>query len=337
METGPVSRQSPKDAPRAASPLKRKVKEQQSHSPAKKQKLLSTISEAVLPTSKASDSSRSTGSAVLNTSLETLSQPDRIPDRHSFLTLSQPSYRDKVDKEDSQSLSQPSDCLPKKGNIPWRIDLPKSFYMSRTPRTLVSSRVTAAQSMERTSTLAPDSCSTESATRKTHSSLIPQHPSALPSSHYKLPWNFALKPLSKNISTIDTISRATTKSPVQSTITSPMPTNSTITKLNNLLAPTDAELPTITPTKSSPASTSPSGQNNDRSAIYMSKESITDQSVPDSPRGSNNFAIVFSEGEDEADGGEEKGLLNSQMNRQIKKVKTFLKMDRLRRTKMPKM
>ena len=69
----------------------------------------------------------------------------------------------------------------------------------------------------------------------------------------------------------------------------------------------------------------------------MSKESITDQSVPDSPRGSNNFAIVFSEGEDEADGGEEKGLLNSQMNRQIKKVKTFLKMDRLRRTKMPKM
>ena len=62
-----------------------------------------------------------------------------------------------------------------------------------------------------------------------------------------------------------------------------------------------------------------------------------DQSVPNSPGGSSNFAIVFSEGEEEGEeGGGKDGLLSSQMNRQIKKVKTFLKMDRLRRTKVPK-
>ena len=71
-------------------------------------------------------------------------------------------------------------------------------------------------------------------------------------------------------------------------------------------------------------------------------ESSADQSVPNSPGGGSNFAIVFSEGEEEE--GEEEGgrcgndeLLSSQMNRQIKKVTTFLKVDRLRRTKVPKL
>ena len=63
-----------------------------------------------------------------------------------------------------------------------------------------------------------------------------------------------------------------------------------------------------------------------------------DQSVPNSPGGTGNFAIVFSEGEEERE-EEGKGrdeLLSSQMTRQIRKVTTFLKMDRLRRTKVPK-
>ena len=63
------------------------------------------------------------------------------------------------------------------------------------------------------------------------------------------------------------------------------------------------------------------------------------QSVPHSPGGSGNFAIVFSEGEEE---GEDEvttkdNLLSSQMNRQIQKVTSFLKTDRLRRTKVPKL
>ena len=68
-------------------------------------------------------------------------------------------------------------------------------------------------------------------------------------------------------------------------------------------------------------------------------EPSADQSVPHSPGGSGNFAIVFSEGEEE---GEDEvttkdNLLSSQMNRQIQKVTSFLKTDRLRRTKVPKL
>ena len=54
----------------------------------------------------------------------------------------------------------------------------------------------------------------------------------------------------------------------------------------------------------------------------------------------NNFSIVFSEGEEGGEEEEEEGgrdeLLSSQINRQIQKVTSFLKMDRLRRTKVPK-
>ena len=59
-----------------------------------------------------------------------------------------------------------------------------------------------------------------------------------------------------------------------------------------------------------------------------------DQSVPNSPGGNSNFSIVFSEGEDEGEGVRKDEMISSQM---IKKVTTFLKMDRLRRTKIPKL
>ena len=67
-------------------------------------------------------------------------------------------------------------------------------------------------------------------------------------------------------------------------------------------------------------------------------EPSADQPVPHSPGGSGNFAIVFSEGEEEREdeGRTEDNLLSSQMNRQIQKVTSFLKIDRLRRTKVPK-
>ena len=78
-----------------------------------------------------------------------------------------------------------------------------------------------------------------------------------------------------------------------------------------------------------------------------SAHSIVDQSVPNSPGGSGNFAIVFSEGEEEEGEEEREGereascdtdeLVSSQMSKQIQKVTNFLKMDRLRRTKMPKL
>lgn len=56
---------------------------------------------------------------------------------------------------------------------------------------------------------------------------------------------------------------------------------------------------------------------------------VIDQSGPDSV---DNFAVVFSEGEDDVEGSD--SLISSQMHRQINKVHTFLKMDRLRRTKV---
>lgn len=59
-----------------------------------------------------------------------------------------------------------------------------------------------------------------------------------------------------------------------------------------------------------------------------------DQSDPDIAT-VDNFAVVFSEGEDEGEGGD--CLISSQMHRQIDKVHTFLKMDRLRRTKVSNM
>ena len=58
---------------------------------------------------------------------------------------------------------------------------------------------------------------------------------------------------------------------------------------------------------------------------------MIDQSGPDSDS-VDNFAVVFSEGEDDVEGSD--SLISSQMNRQINKVHTFLKMDRLRRTKV---
>ena len=81
--------------------------------------------------------------------------------------------------------------------------------------------------------------------------------------------------------------------------------------------------------------------NRESSVLNMSYQSPSEQilirkSSPkfDSDGNGGNFAVVFSDGEGEAESGD--SLLSSQMSRQINKVHTFLKVDRLRRTRVAK-
>ena len=70
--------------------------------------------------------------------------------------------------------------------------------------------------------------------------------------------------------------------------------------------------------------------NEDNSKFTMNQESFDDQLKTSQE---DELGVVFSEGEEEGEG--ERELLNTQMNQQISKVETFLKNDRLRRTKLP--
>ena len=301
--------------------------------PAKKPKL-PTISKDVLPTSKASR----LGITSANPPWNSQSQPEEnIAEKSSFQPLSQPtSYNDRMYQEDNQILSQPSDSMSKRGNIPWRINLPKSFYATKKTHTPKANSITPEKSVDikssepevSTHVLTLD-CkkSSKSACSKVHSA-FPQH---LPI-HYKLPWSFS-EPQYKTVSTAEKMTNSTTtKSAVVSTAPPSTPAKS---KIPNILpSTTNTELPSNTPCKSPPCMCSPE---HSRSELANHMGPSADQSVPNSPRGSSNFAIVFSEGEDEGDEGESKELLSSQMIRQIKKVNTFLKNDRLRRTKVAKL
>ena len=138
----PVSSQSLKDT----SPLKRKFDEQQlpgasskDYLPAKKQKLPAIPKDmlpAAIPTSTQQQQPRGTEDTDI-TLTTTHSKPERNPDTHSFLPLSQPSYSSKEVEGESKSLSQSSDSRSRKGSThAWRIDLPESFYsMTRTKST----------------------------------------------------------------------------------------------------------------------------------------------------------------------------------------------------------
>ena len=127
----------------------------------------------------------------------------------------------------------------------------------------------------------------------------------------------------------------------QSRNTSPSTTSPTVNKSTTLVPPVSAET-NLPPTKTQSPPNTPQGRvmrhDGSQSENYKMSSFAANQSVPNSPGDSGNFAIVFSEGEEEGEeGGGKDGLLSSQMNRQIKKVKNFLKMDRLRRTKVPKL
>lgn len=302
--------------------------------PAKKPKL-PTISKDVLPTSKASRLRTTSANPPWNSQ----SQPgEKPPENFSFQPLSQPtSHGDRIYQEDILILSQPSDSMSKRGNIPWRINLPKSFYATKKPHTPKANSITPAKSVDikglepevSMHTLTSDckSSSKQSACSKVHSA-FPQH---LPI-HYKLPWSFS-EPQYKTASTAEKMTNSTTtKSAVVSTAPPSTPAKSTIP--NILPSTTNTELPSNTPCEGPPCMCSPE---HSRSELATHMGPSADQSVPNSPRGSSNFAIVFSEGEDEGDEGESKELLSSQMIRQIKKVNTFLKNDRLRRTKVAKL
>ena len=82
--------------------------------------------------------------------------------------------------------------------------------------------------------------------------------------------------------------------------------------------------------RTSPYQPIPTKDNEDNSKFTMNQESLDDQLKTSQE---DELGVVFSEGEEEGEG--ERELLNTQMNRQISKVETFLKNDRLRRTKLP--
>ena len=120
------------------SPLKRKFDKQQSPVtsgkdclPAKKPKLPAIPKDtlpAATPTTILQQPSRSEDTDITIMAI-TQSQPTEIsPDIHSFQSLSQPSYSSRVVEADSKSRSHSSDPQPRKGSVPWRIDLPESFY-----------------------------------------------------------------------------------------------------------------------------------------------------------------------------------------------------------------
>ena len=108
-------------------------------SPAKKQKLLPQNYSVTTGKSSPQDS----GVKTANLSLETGSQSERNMDSCSFVPLSQPSSMgSKTSNRDhegeSLSLSQSaataeSRCNRKGKSIPWRIELPASFYAGRKP------------------------------------------------------------------------------------------------------------------------------------------------------------------------------------------------------------
>ena len=269
-------------------PLKRKFDQQQLCTDStKKQKLQTPPSEAEKQTT---------------TDLDTLSNHslDARSERDVTHPLSQPSCsshtRRGVDEKDNQSLSQSSDARYRKNNIPWRINLPESFYTNRRELRKKNS---------------------------VHSSLTPKcSPSSLPRT-YKSSWDIA------NIQTKNTCTSeedvSVRKSPIHADTATALPS------LANSAPSTSRETEAFQPLSSSLAMQGGSNST-------TTEEATADQSVPRSPRGGGNFAIVFSEGEEEEEeeGGARDGLISSQMNRQIKKVTTFLKMDRLRRTKAPK-
>ena len=244
--------------------------------------------------------------------LNTSSQPDRASELSS---LSQPSHSGSNDNtvkdRDGQSLSQPSaDSMCRKRGIPWKIDLPESFYASR-----------KRQSKERVSPSAEfpgngGSLELQVPTGTKSFKTKPERSPSMPPPHYQLPW----RPQSTEAGTTVAVDKKSPAKPspkiAHSKISSgtPLKSQATTSHYPNT-KPTDA-------TKTTPRCTD---------------SFAPDQSVPNSPGGNSNFSIVFSEGEDEGEGVRKDEMISSQMDRQIKKVTTFLKMDRLRRTKIPKL
>ena len=319
------------------SPLKRKLEEQQQSSleitesapessSAKKQKI-STTSEDVPLSSEVSLLGKGRDTVLTSTTDAlgcNLSQPERAVEKHSLLPLSQPSRSDIMgSKADKLSLSQQNDYRSsRQGNIPWRVNLHQSsFYMTRKHN--VVGKQTSTKSVERKKiTTSPMLTASPRQQAGKSSSTCKNTFPPFSSPSCKPTWNLELE-------TID----AAQKQPAQST-TPPTPNESThattaMTPNRSVSTRTNTDL-TATPSKTE--SFMPELNVCDL-AVY--KDATADQSVPDSPGGGDNFAVVFSDGEEEGERGRD--LLSSQMNRKISKVKTFLKMDRLRRTKVPKM
>lgn len=309
------------------SPLKRKSNEckfptvSDENMPTKKQKL-HTVSKDVLPTSKTLLQLGRSNTTSTNTPQNSQSQPERTPEKYLFHPLSQPnSCVERVNEEENQSLSQPSDSMSRKDTTPWRIDIPKSFYANKKLKT---TNISPAKSMDSKSLEPPASMLlSRNSSKQSVCSQVQVHltfPEHLPI-HYKIPWRASEPEYADKV----TNSLVMKSASVVSTGPSPMPANTT--------AHTNTELSPKTQGTNPPSMCS---SEHSESKLEPHKGSHADQSVPNSPGGSSNFAIVFSEGEDEGHEGGDKDLLSSQMVRQIKKVKTFLKNDRLRITKAPK-
>ena len=322
------------------SPSKRKGDQQSlpsdNNSPMKRQKLLTSNTTPDDDGKALSEIKTSATGATTDTQ----SQPERIPDTHSFHPLSQPSYNSCCRVYEHQSLSQSSsDRQHTKGSAPWRIKLPESFYMNKKSNTELiapSALIGRGKKIEQAVFTGP----TDGVTQTEQAQNKVTHSLSSPSLHHKLQWNITKTQPSGTSPTKATEVYCNFLPSMPAKMVSTSPTAETVSSMqvNNILP----VMPPNTPLKTQLTSTAPclpEQQNKCDSDTYnIHVESTTDQSVPNSPRSKNNFAIVFSDGEDEReDGGGSGELLSSQMNRKIKKVTTFLKMDRLRRTKVPKL
>ena len=309
-------------------------------SPMKKQKLLTSNTTPDDDVKVLSDQ----GTLEIKTSAtgattDTQSQPERMPDAHSFLPLSQPSYSSCCRVYEHQSLSQSSsDCQHTKGSAPWRIKLPESFYMNKKSNTELTPSAPIGRGKEIEQAVFTGPTDSVIQTEQAQNKVI--HSLSTPSLHHNLQWNITKTQPSGTSPTkaIEVYCNFLPSMPAKMVSTSPTAETVSSMQVNNILP----VMPPNTPLKTQLTSTAPclpEQQNKCDSDTYnMHVESTTDQSVPNSPKSKNNFAIVFSDGEDEReDGGGSGELLSSQMNRKIKKVTTFLKMDRLRRTKVPKL
>ena len=336
------------------SSLKRKLEEQQQSSleitesapesfSAKKQKI-STTSEDVPLSSEVSLLSKGRDTVFTSTSDAlgcNLSQPERAVEKHSLLPLSQPSRSDIMgSKTDKLSLSQQNDYpSSRQGNIPWRVNLHQtSFYMTRKHNVVGKQSSTKSVERKKITTSPMLTASPRQAGKSSSTCKNTFPPFSSPS--YKPTLNLTRSEL-ENINAAQ--KQPAQKQPAQKQPAQKQPAQSTAPPtLNESTHATTAMTPTrsvstrtntdLTTTPSKTESFMPELNVCDL-AVY--KDATADQSVPDSSGGGDNFAVVFSDGEEEGERGRD--LLSSQMNRKISKVKTFLKMDRLRRTKVPKM
>ena len=296
-------------SPDSLAPLKRKIENHHTVSengltlcdtPSKKQKISNPCHDMPL-----SRSAKTTTVLVSSPPYQepvegqsSLSQPTHTSGTGSFLPLSQPCYSNVV----SATSHVHRGVQEKRGSslrsVPWKLEIPK-------PPTRMTRQPTAEESKAVSPSRVDTNDPSKTGSSTFHMPLIPQPLTSSPGQHTTQILSCPKKassPLTEGDTKFQLeVNPSSPTQPACSKTTSTLNEN-TQCSLHGTQHPEEGHIP-----------------------------AVIDQSGPDSVL-VDNFAVVFSEGEDDVEGSD--SLISSQMNRQINKVHTFLKMDRLRRTKV---